>query len=299
MKSFHRIVATGAVGGLAAVTVAASGAFACTAQASLSVGGGSPFVEPGQQVNLQVRNFPQSTDAAEIEITWWDVAGVQDTQVLARAAAPSFASGTTITVPSTMVRNASGYHVVATYTNTVSNKVEASAMQTVFARPAPASAVQNPSAVTPDDNSPIPATPVETAINQPVAATPAVNESTPVAASPAARNGATPTAAAGAPRTNAAAPATASTPVAPAADAQTTAAPAAALPKLRPVPAPAELWSGLDASKAPSLLDAPAPSSQSSTPVGGILAGSGILALAGAALVASRRRLALSVARRH
>jgi hypothetical protein len=71
------------------------------------------------------------------------------------------------------------------------------------------------------------------------------------------------------------------------------AAPAVSVEPVAPV---ADLWSGLTgADKAPSLLDQVAPQRHSSgIPVGGLLFGSGLVALAGVAIVTGRRQLAHS-----
>jgi hypothetical protein len=77
MKALHRIVVAGALGGAAAATVASSGAFACSAEASLTITAMPVrgYVLPGDLIEVKADKFYDTTVAelrnfSQIEVVW-------------------------------------------------------------------------------------------------------------------------------------------------------------------------------------------------------------------------------------
>jgi len=299
MKALHKVVVTGAFGALGGAAIAGSGAFACTATANITVkdaGGTSAaaVVRPGQQVDVAIKNFYDPAvagpelGAGSVQVAWQTEAGV--TTPMVSSPGPSFT--VQLSIPAEVVAG-SRYYLVAqqfgadgTLLGRDSKPVFIAGTTPKAAVPAepvnaPAVSTENPA---PNNQAVAPQAPSAATRNAPSAAPSAPGPATaPRASSPAVVSAPV-----------AVAPGVVATPAQPATPAVPTAVVLPA-PAAQALPAPADLWSGLDAGRSPSLLEATAPASQSSSfPVGGVLLGGGVVALAGVAVAATRRRLALA-----
>lgn len=288
MNRLQRVVVTGAFGGLAAATVAASGAFACSPTAAVKVLDANDVllspavVRPGEQVNLSLNNFLDPTKTEEagaglVSVYWVDAAG--NKSLLDSHAGPAFRMS--MTVPASLKSSPDKYYVIGEQLRPDGTKK--TELQTVWIGESRAVPTVVPPAATPAE--------VEArTVRAPAAPRAQERTAAPVAAP--------------------SAPAAAAAPAA-AGVVQTAPAPAAAVQQPATAPAvpvvngpavrtdealpSADLWSGLNPDSTPSLLDGAAPAQRSSTsPVGAVLLGGGLIALAGVALAATRRRLAVS-----
>ncbi len=311
MNALHRKVAAGAFGGLATATAIGGIAFACSAVPSVQVTSPGttnsvPTVRPGEVVDVRVGTL---VDGVPVILTWdtpetatapHSVAPIPSAAPLV---GPSFV--VTIAIPDTAqptVGNNPSY-IIATQRDPQGEILSNPAVKVYVAGGVNVPNTPVPNAPVP--NAPVPNTPVP---NTPVPNTPGVApapETSTVTPTPAGTSAPT------APRAGSTAAAPSVTPqngTAPAASpAAVTATPAATpagtpaspltigAPVAQPLAPTSDLWSGLNAGSTPSLLDvAPVERSNGNLPVGGILLGSGLLALAGVALVAGRRTLAVS-----
>ena len=304
MKSSHKMVVTGAFGGLAAALVAGSGAFACTADATVGVvetySNGltgwpeKPVVSAGQTITVAVKSFQEGSD---VIIKWADPYTDVET-TLARLSGPSYTASFTIPADAYNSLHDQPYLLLASQTGTYSRSRE------VYLKGGrdwvePQAQPVTPAVGTSPTAAPAPAANLGTGSNatgpsapQVAAAAPAKTAGpladTVAAVNPTPRNDRAEAAAAAVTSPVQAVP----TPI--------PAGPPAPLENTGP-PA-AELWSGLKADGSVNLLE-PASgmtSPSSGVPASGIaLLGLGMLSMAGAAFGATRRRLAPSkVARR-
>lgn len=300
MRALNKKVVTGAFSGLAIAAAAGSAAYACTAQPAIDLTdglgtsrGANNTVRPNEVLTV---NLSTMENGLPIEVFWNDPALAKQVSV-AKGVGPAFKAS--FKIPGDARVTSDPFHLVAVQTD-AAGKVVSRPMQQVFVDPsAPRTATGTTTptgggAATPQNGTP-PA---------PQAGTAAPTSGGSTAPSASRASGA---------RTAAPAAAAVAAPAAQAAVAaaeqqqQAVAGPAAPVPALPAestalsgLPTPSDLWSGLAATTSPSLLDATAPAAPSrGIPAGGILLlGVGALAMAGAAIEASRRRVAVKVYRR-
>lgn len=315
MRSVHRVVVGGGFGLLAMAGVASSVAFACTSQARLTIpspdstqipNATEAMARPGETITVESRGFVEAkgnhVGYGPAVFTWNGLDGM----VLGTASGPIevvLSSGSTattwrtqITIPSVATPSTDPYLIMGSQKKAdgsyyVTGSLPVYVLGEIPQQPKPNQPVVPP--VTPSD----PAVTAEPTVTPPVAGevaapaqpAPALQTGGPASSPAAVRQPS-------APVTDAVVPA--SRPVAgPTAPAAGRAPAAAADPtKPLPIPAPNEIWSGIDSGvSATALLDAPVPtSSGGGVPAGAVLLGLGVVALAGTAAVAGRRRLALA-----
>lgn len=294
-----------AFAGLAAVTLATSGAFACSPQAGIIIAppGEAPpssmdLAAPGQQVDLRFDRFydpaeERSKDYSPVRVVWYDPFRATETFIAARPG-PSFviedwqipADSQPTTGHSTM------YEVVATQTKANGEPAARKPIPIyVGQRASSGPVVTPPGGGTTDiplpNGSPVRNdVPSPEAVPVPVAAPPIVV--------PAPADQAVVAPRAGAPR--AVEPPVATEGSVGAARPSEQVVPVAAEPiPPAPValPVPDDLWSGVQAGRTLNLLDPPNQPPPTDSPTGTILLGAGVMAMAGVAVASGRRRLAV------
>lgn len=290
MKALHRTVAGGAFGVLTAATVAASAAYAChpTSYIELNVAQG----QPGAVVRVEGTGFEPGR-ALDVRWNANDGRTLGSSPVRAVDMTGSPQAMLRVTIPADAAPSSKPYVLVAIQTlddGTVNRAVKtftvtapaAAGPLSVATSPEPSEMTLAPSTAAPV--APVGA-PVPASQPAPEPAPEGVQTSAPaaLASAPAAL---VPAGAAVAPEAR---PATEAASVAP------VPATASLSPERAAAPASDDLWSAVGPERASGLLDAPAAASQdASVPVGAILVGFGILAMAGVALSAGRSRLALA-----
>ena len=296
MNPACRSVVGGTFGVLATATVAASAAFACHPASSVELSYAQG--PPGMTIWVEANGFDPGR---AVEVRWDVEAGsLLGSQVAGEA---SQATGRAqvrmaVEIPSAAAVRAEPYNIVAVQPGADGTRSRAVKRFTVT--DPPAAPVPPPEPTIRSDATRVPAAPVDRtapvlpgtrASAAPVNAAPAVAvpSSAPLADRTAGSDPASPTpsgAAAGAPSAGLAA--------APSAPGLTGVAPVAGATALPTAPAADALWSAVDSSRSPGLLDAPITTSQGGAPAGAALLAAGVVALAGVALVAARRRLAVA-----
>jgi hypothetical protein len=300
MKALHRILFTGTIGGLAALTVASSGAFACTALATVSIYGAGTKIAPltvkaGEAVDVEISRFNTTGDFSKVRLFIdQPTAGVQSDVTLLEGPGAGFSW-----VVPPLEKSTTPYNLVAVQTDPSGEIVgRASQAFTVWEGPLPPRQPAGSFPTTPPPGPqptlppPAPAQPDRQPVPTEQVTLPAGTARDMISSTE------TPRAATGA---------------LPALTASTSAEPAAATLRIEGGTLPPEkqetpvatgqpqvpadsLWSGLDGGGPPaSLLDAGSPPPRSDGLLGGALLGAGtaVLALAGLGLGLSRRRLAL------
>ena len=316
MKALHRAVVGGGFGVLAMAGVAGSGAFACTAQAPITGAGGVTTVvaTAGATVTVEAKGFAIDAPGNNVQyagygkpvFTWNAIDG----PVLAVAAEPTWVTtvsggvNTTrpvwildVQVPADVLPRELPYGIVGSQTNAHGALYVTGNLPVFITGPATAAPVapvvapvvakpQTGPSTTPNgapSSTPTPQATATAPTGAPASARPAQPNATAAVQVPTASpSPAAPSSAVGVPRATASGAQTPGGPVDPT--------------KPAPVPPSQELWSGLNGStSALALLDAPAPAtSGSGFPAGAVLLGTGLLALAGTAALAGRRRLAIA-----
>lgn len=294
MRSSSKMLVTGAFGGLAAVVVAGSGAFACTADATVGVVEGSgatsympekAVVTAGAPMKIAVKSFESGKD---VVVNWINPYTSAVTE-LARLNTTLNTATFTVPAGSYNSRHDKPYILQAIQSGTYTRSRQVFLTGGVdWVDPLPVGQTTGDAPATVADPGK-PSTDIGAATEAPTsqvaAAAPVAGPANQVAATVAAVN-ATPTATA---------PSTAVAPTVQAAPAPIpVGAPA---PAETNAPPTAELWSGLKADASGTLLetvDGTTPTS-GGVPAGGIaLLATGILSLAGVAFEATRRRLVLA-----